>query len=116
MDWRSWDEGLREAKRMDKIIMIDAVREGCHYCEDMEQAVFDDKVMSSWIEQRFVPVKIDLSREKMPFDLEVSMTPSFYFIDQEMKLLKTVPGSWGQEDFKDFLLKVQKKKRDEGVE
>ncbi len=107
VEWRNWDAGQKEAKVTKKIIMIDAVREGCHYCEDMDRDVFDDKKMSQLIEERFIPVKIDLSHEKMPFDLHVSMTPSFYFMDQEMQVIKTIPGSWGQDDFKEFLSNIK---------
>ena len=101
--WRSWDAGMKEAKASHKIIMIDAVRTGCHYCDEMEEAVFKDEAMAAYIAKRFVPVKVNLSKEKMPLDLDVSMTPSFFFISKEGELLKTVPGSWNQEDFRSFL-------------
>jgi len=101
--WRSWSDGVKEAKASHKIIMIDAVRTGCHYCDDMEEAVFKDAAMAAYIERRFVPVKVNLSNEKMPLDLDVSMTPSFFFVTEDGTLLKSVPGSWNQEDFRSFL-------------
>jgi thioredoxin-related protein len=107
VQWRSWEAGIKEAKASNKMVMIDAVRRGCHYCEDMEAAVFKDAVMAAYIEKRFVPVKIDLSEEAMPLDLDVSMTPTFFFISKESKLIKTVPGSWDQEDFRSFLDSVK---------
>lgn len=101
--WRSWDAALTEAQSNGKIIMIDAVRDHCHYCEDMDAAVFSDAAMAAYIEKDFIPVKVNISREAMPLGLKVPMTPSFYFITPEKELLKMVPGSWNQEDFKSFL-------------
>lgn len=103
VSWRSWDAGMAEAKNTDKIVMIDAVRTGCHYCDDMEAAVFKDPQMASFIESRFVPVKVNLSNEKMPLGLKVPMTPSFFFISKEGELVKMIPGSWNREDFRSFL-------------
>jgi thioredoxin-related protein len=107
VQWRSWEAGMKEAKVSNKIVMIDAVRRGCHYCEDMEAAVFKDGAMADYIEKRFVPVKIDISEELLPLDLDVSMTPTFFFISKEGKLIKTVPGSWNREDFRSFLDSVK---------
>ena len=103
VQWRSWEAGAAEAQRTGKIIMIDAVRDHCHYCSDMERAVFDDAEMVAYIEARFVPVKVNLSAESMPLGLTVPMTPSFYFLTPSGEVVKTVPGSWNREDFTSFL-------------
>lgn len=103
VSWISWDEALEATQKTGKIIMIDAVRDGCHFCDDMEQAVFEDAEMAAYIEACFIPVKINLSSDKMPLELTVPMTPSFYFIEGESKLLKMIPGSWNKEDFRSFL-------------
>jgi len=50
VQWRSWEAGIKEAKVSNKIVMIDAVRRGCHYCEDMEAQVFKDAAMAAYIE------------------------------------------------------------------
>lgn len=103
LEWRSYDAALKESAKTGKVIMIDAVRTGCHYCDDMEREVFDDANMSAWIEARFVPVKINLSETPMPLGLRVPMTPSFFFIGKGEKVLKKIPGSWNIEDFKSML-------------
>lgn len=80
--------------------MIDVVRTNCHYCKDMDKAVFEDKAMAQWIDERFIPVKINLDYEQLPLGLSVSFTPTFYFVDENHQILKKVPGSWNIEDFK----------------
>ncbi len=108
VQWRSWSAGMKEAKATGKIIMIDAMRSDCHYCEEMEIAVFQDSAMAAEIEKDFVPVKINLSEEALPLGLQVSMTPTFFFITKEGSLLKKVPGSWNQADFRSFLEGVKR--------
>ncbi len=103
VQWRSWDAGVKEAKETGKIIMIDAMRTDCHYCNDMDKAVFQDSAMAEYIEKDFIPVKINLSKEALPLGLDVSMTPTFFFVTGEGALLKKVPGSWNQTDFRSFL-------------
>jgi thioredoxin-related protein len=103
IEWQSYESALKIAKAKGKIIMIDAVRTGCHYCEDMEQDVFDDPKASQWIETHFIPVKINVSNKAMPLDIEVSMTPSFYFINGDEKVIKKIPGAWSWEDFHSML-------------
>ena len=107
IEWKSYDEGLKFQKQTHKPIMIDVVRTNCHYCKDMEKAVFDDKEMSSWLEERFIPVKINLDLHKLPLNLSVTFTPTFYFINEDHKVIKKVPGSWNIEDFKSLSQGVQ---------
>jgi len=105
--WKSWGEACTLAKKNHKIIMLEAVRDGCHYCDDMQRGVFSDPAMAEWIEKRFIPVRITINRQKMPLSIDVGMTPTFYFVSEEMKVIKTVPGSWNQEDFKTILGEVR---------
>lgn len=107
VEWKSWDEGRILAKKSHKIILLDAVREGCHYCDEMDMAVFRDPQMAEEIQKRFVPVKIVLNRQKMPLNLDVSMTPTFYFISADQKVLKSVPGSWNREDFRTIMGEIK---------
>jgi len=99
VQWRSWNMAVAEAERSGKPIMVDAVRNGCRYCEQMDSEVFTDPEVSAQIESYFVPVKVNISRETMPLNLEVPMTPSFFFLTADRKLIKRVPGAWNREDF-----------------
>ena len=107
VEWKMWKQAVALSSQNHKIIMVEAVRDGCHYCEDMQRDVFNDSKMKEEIQKHFIPVKVNLSRQKMPLDIEVSMTPTFYFITEEKKVIKTVPGSWNQEDFKNMLREIK---------
>lgn len=101
--WRSWDMALEEAALTQKIIMVDAVKDDCRFCTRMDKNVFEDAQMAAYLEKRFIPVKINLSHSTMPMGIRVQVTPSFYFFTAHKKLIKTIQGSWNQEDFTDLL-------------
>ena len=103
LDFYSFDKALNLQEKNKKIIMIDVVRENCHYCEDMHRDVFENEKMSRWINERFIPVKINLDKEDLPLGLKTSFTPTFFFISAEQKLIKKIPGAWNIEDFKDLV-------------
>lgn len=103
MVWKHWDAATQLARKENKIIMIEAVRTGCHYCAQMQQDVFSDSATVSFIQQRFIPVRIDLDHQVLPLKVNVVATPTFFFINKEGKLLKTVQGRWSRDDFKMIL-------------
>lgn len=104
--WRSWEAALDEAKRTDKMIMMDVIRDNCRYCIKMEKNVFDDAKMAAYIEKNFIPVKLNLSERALPMGLKVEMTPTFFFFTADKKLLKKITGSWNQMDFYEFTEKI----------
>ena len=100
LEWRTWEQGLAEAGKTQKPILVSFVRDGCHYCHDMERSVFDDAAMGEWVTSCFVPVKINLSERKPPFEARIPMTPTFVLLKPDGTVIKTVPGSWNIPDFK----------------
>ena len=108
-DWYSYDDAIKLQKQNSKIIMVDVVRTHCQYCVKMQKSVFDDKDMQKWLQDRFIMVKINLDVDKMPLDVDVKMTPTFYFINNDDKIIKVIPGSWNIKDFKDLTKKLKKR-------
>ena len=102
VEFHSYDDALKLQKKSNKIIMIDVVRSDCQYCEKMDREVFQDIEMSKWLDKRFISVKINLDKEKLPLGLKVHFTPTFYFVNGDSKIVKTVPGSWNIQDFQDL--------------
>lgn len=99
VNWRSWEKGLDEAKYTNKIIMMDVIRDNCRFCVKMDKAVFADKKMAAYIEKNFVPVKVNLSQRELPMGLKIEITPTFFFLTADQKLIKKIVGSWNQKDF-----------------
>ena len=108
VQWMSLDEGLDKAKKSHKLIMIDVVRDRCHFCSDMDNNVFKDKKMSTWVESCFIPVKLNLSEDKLPNGLKATVTPTFLFVNKKLELVKKIQGSWNIQDFKQLSQKLCK--------
>ena len=104
VEWRSWEQGKTEALKTGKNLLVALVRDDCHYCHDMERAVCDDADMSRRIEACFVPVKINLSVQKAPFEARVPMTPTFVILRPDGTQVKTIPGSWNIPDFTELAM------------
>ncbi|MCF6309741.1 MAG: DUF255 domain-containing protein [Sulfurimonas sp.] len=107
LDWHTYEDAVEMQKKSSKIIMLDVVRTHCQYCIKMSKNVFHDKEMSKWLEERFIAVKVNLDIDELPLDVEVQMTPTFYFIGKNKKILKVIPGSWSIDDFKDLTKKIK---------
>ena len=107
LEWHTYEEAIKVQEKNSKIIMIDVVRTHCQYCVRMDKNVFQDEDMSKWVDERFIPVKINLDMDDMPLDVEVNMTPTFYFLNKDKKLIKVIPGSWNIQDFKDLTKKLK---------
>lgn len=100
INWQTWETGKAEAARQHKPILMALVRDDCHYCHDMERDVFDDAGMRRWVTGCFIPVKVNLTRERSPLNVRIPMTPTFVLLDAEAEMIKVIPGSWNIEDFK----------------
>lgn len=107
VDWLSYADAKRMQKNNNKIIMIDAVRSECHYCSDMELEVFEDTEMIKYLNERFILVQVNLDDDSMPLDIKPVFTPSFYFINKNKKLIKTINGSWNIRDFKSITRNIK---------
>jgi len=96
-----------DAKKENKIIIIKATAPHCRYCAKMDREVLIDKNIVNLLKKEFIVVSVDLSKNVLPLDLRVSMTPTFFFIfpqkDKNKVKIKRIPGAWSKEDFLDIL-------------
>ena len=102
VEFHSYEEALNLQNSNKKIIMMAVTRTNCHYCEDMQEKVLEDKEMAKWLDSRFLSVNMNLDIDELPLGLKVSFTPTFYFIDADKNVVKKIPGAWNIKDFKDL--------------
>jgi len=107
LEFHSYEEALKIQKKTKKIIMIDVMRTDCHYCIKMKKEVFDDPEMSTWLQKRFIPVELNLDFDDLPLGIHVYFTPTFFFVDENQKIVKKIPGSWDIQDFKDLTINIK---------
>jgi thiol-disulfide isomerase/thioredoxin len=99
ISYQSFDSAIDKAKKEDKIIIIKASSKYCHYCKKMDREILIDKDVVDALNKNFISVSIDVSKNDLPLELKTTMTPTFFFIDKNKKLIKEVAGAWGKEDF-----------------
>ena len=103
----SFEKAIEKAKKEDKIVIIEATAPHCRYCAKMNKEVLTDKKILDLLEKEFIMVSVDLSKEVLPMDLRVSMTPTFFFLfvekNKKKVKIKRIPGAWSKEDFLDIL-------------
>jgi len=100
LEFHTYDEALKLQKSNGKIIMVDIMRTRCHFCEKMNKTVLQEKEMSKYLENKFNVVQLNLDHDKLLPGMHIDFTPTFYFLDENQKILKRVPGSWSLQDFK----------------
>lgn len=99
----TWAEALEKAKQEDKIIFVDAFAKWCGPCKRMAATVFTDQSVGEFVNQNFIPMKIDMEegegltfRDKFP----VTAYPTLMFIDPNKEdLLQKQVGALQVEQF-----------------
>ena len=65
VDWHPWgDEAFDIARRLDRPILLSVGYSTCHWCHVMEEESFEDEEIADYINEKYIPVKVD--REERP--------------------------------------------------
>ena len=98
-----FDAALKEAQHSNKIIVLKAMTEHCHFCKKMDREVLIDDAVVKALKKDFIMVQVDITKNSLPQGLTAELTPTFIFIDKNKKVLQKVVGSWNVEDFLEIL-------------
>ncbi len=93
---------LNDAKTQNKSIIVYATSKSCYFCKKMKSEVLDLDEIQDKIEKDFIFLEVDVDFIALPYDLKKSfygMTPTFFFVSNEGKLMNTYPGAWIKSDF-----------------
>lgn len=107
----SFDTALKMASQDDRIIMIKATSRHCHYCKKMDREVFVEDEVVQVFQKDFIAVSVDVGKAALPLGLESAVTPTFFFVNKDKKMIKRIPGSWNKEDFLVILKEAKIAKR-----
>jgi len=108
-----YQKALLSATKSGKIVMLKLTSENCHFCKKMDREVLSDKEFVSFLDKNFVLLNIDVKKEKLPLKLEYKVTPTFFFIDKNEKVIYRIQGSWSKKDFIELLEMVLRKAKGE---
>jgi len=109
--YEGFDKALKRAKKEHKIIMIKATTKECHFCRKMEREVMIEEEIVKALEKDFVSVSIDINLHQLPLGIKTDVTPSFIFVDENEKILMSIPGSWNKIDFIEILKEAKQKNK-----
>lgn len=79
--WLTYKQGLEKQKEINKPMLLFFHLPYCYRCKEMERKVYEDSKVIDFINQNFIPVMVDLDKEKQTAEqFEVSYTPTTVFI------------------------------------
>ena len=96
------EELLEAAKTENKKLLIYATSKTCHFCKKMDKEVLSLKDVKEKVNKDFIFIKVDVDTINLPFNLKKGykgMTPTFFVVDENAKLLNKYPGSWNKTNF-----------------
>lgn len=86
---------LKQAKRENKIIMVDCFTSWCGPCREMDKNVFTNTSVGNFYNANFINVHLDMEKgqgKKFAQKYEIKCYPTFVFLDGSGKLLHRISG------------------------
>lgn len=100
----SYDTALSKAKKESKPLMVLITTEECRWCRKLENTTMQDEEIIARINAKFQAVNVTKDKSIYPKNLTAKMVPMSYFINPTNgKVLYSIPGYWGSEDYNAIL-------------
>jgi thioredoxin-related protein len=91
--WTSFKEGIERSKSENKKIYLHFYANWCGACRIMESKTFTDPAVIAYINENFIPIKVNADREQEAANLfRVRALPDNWFIDEAGKPIGHRPG------------------------
>lgn len=86
LDWApSYEQGLAQAKKEHKIVMLMFSKKTCKMCNVMKKSVYENDEVAEYVKNFFIPVEIDIELHPDKYGFSVFGTPTYYFLDSNGK-------------------------------
>jgi thioredoxin-related protein len=106
--WYPYEKGMARGKAESKKILINFYATWCTYCSKMDEETFGDRKVAAYLNEVFVPVKVDSEKEpRIAQRYGVSGLPSTWFVDETGEDISNLPGFVGPEMFMNILRYVE---------
>ena len=104
--FHSYVKAAQAAKTENKPMLIFMNKPGCGSCEYMKENVFTDEAVTSYLNENYIAVSLNINTNDAPKKLQVNVTPVFHFLDSNgNQALETLAGG----KTAPFFLKLLKK-------
>jgi thioredoxin-related protein len=86
LDWApSYGQGLAQAKKEHKVVMLMFSKKTCKMCNVMKKSVYENDDVAEYVKNFFVPIEIDIEVYPDKYGYQVFGTPTYYFLDSNGK-------------------------------
>jgi thioredoxin-related protein len=93
IDWMSYEKGVARGKENRKKIFLNFYADWCQYCKVMDQKTFTDESVVAYLNENFIPVRVDSDKEKkVARDYNVQALPVSWFIAEDGENIGSQPG------------------------
>ena len=93
INWYTYKQGITLSKKEGKKIFLTFYADWCNYCKKMEKETFNDYSVVSYLNDNFIPIKVNSDREiKMALDFGVKGLPATWFIAENGERISSLPG------------------------
>lgn len=104
IQWQSFQEGLALSETTSKKVFLYFYADRCTYCRKMSAKTFQDKAVVSYLNEHYIPVRVDASREpKISKQYHVQGIPATWFITETGEKLRNRPGYIAPEELLQML-------------
>ena len=94
----SLDEALSRAQSNNKLVMIDFYANWCPPCKDMDCKTYSDDELGAFVNENFVPLKVNVDKSNVDGPYGISSIPQVVFlspdgteIDKGLRIVGYVP-------------------------
>ena len=104
VEWQTFADGIARSKIEKKKIFLHFYAKWCGACKIMENNTFKNPGVAAYLNENFIPIKVDTDREQQTSTLfRVRMLPDNWFIAEDGKPIGHRPGYITPEKFKGLL-------------
>jgi thioredoxin-related protein len=103
--WKKFNEGLLEAKKSGKKILVDVYTDWCKWCKEMDKNTYPDKKISEYLAKNYVIIKLNaegneklnyqgktISPQEFAQGMGVDGYPATVFLQSDGKAITLLPG------------------------
>ncbi len=91
--WYSYTDGMAVGKEKKKKVFLSFYADWCGYCKQMDKTTFADKSVVSYMNENFVPIRVNADREiNLTSTYNVRGLPATWFLSENGEEIGSQPG------------------------
>lgn len=97
-----FDKAIKEAKKSNKMVFMDAYTSWCGWCKKLDQTTFADSSVKAYLDKHFVILKMDMESDEgrlLGREYRVSGYPTLLFINTKEEVISRIDGYVGTDIF-----------------